>query len=387
MRDRDLRRVITLGRALTASVDIDGALPRVWFFDEINDISGWTTVLKQARDLTDFGDDTVIATGSRWAGTEDIYGNLMAGRAGTGNRRRVRQLLPMSFRDYLTATAPDLAGVPAVDVADMQSAEVQSQLVGLMFLVDAYDLAWQDYLTCGGFPRAAAEYIRLGSVSAAFSQDLLGWLRTDVDPDAPQQSLPSLLAELSQRTTSPLNLRHLADALNFGSSGMLKRRLTRMINSHAALECHQIDDHGGSIADAQSKLYLIDPLLAWIPARVGSGLPEPDFTKLTESVLAVTLARRLDDITEGRWADGDTIGYSRTASGAEVDLAPVRIPTPFGPAMTTPIESKWVDDGWRNAARTIQGKYGRGILATKSILDVGSDVWAVPAPIVALLLE
>ena len=34
-----------------------------------------------------------------------------------------------------------------------------------------------------------------------------------------------------------------------------------------------------------------------------------------------------------------------------------------------------------------QVKYGRGILATKSILNLDTDVWAVPAPLLALLLE
>jgi hypothetical protein len=51
-----------------------------------------------------------------------------------------------------------------------------------------------------------------------------------------------------------------------------------------------------------------------------------------------------------------------------------------------PIESKWVDSGWRGEARVIDGKYGRGIMATKSMLDLEGDVWAVPAPLVALLL-
>jgi len=386
MRDRDLRRVITLGRALTTSVDTTGPHRRVWFFDEISDLPGWTSILKQARDLTGFGDDTVIATGSRWAGAEDIYGNLMAGRAGTGNRRRVRQLLPMSFRDYLVSTNPSLPQPPVVHPADLQSADTQSTLRELMFRVDEYDLAWQDYLTCGGFPRAVAEYTGTGAVSRAFSADVLGWLRTDIDPDSSQPSVPLLLAELASRTASPLNIRHVTDVLNYGSRGMLDRRLNRMINSHAVLLCRQVGDDGRPLSGAQHKLYLVDPILAWTPSRTNPSLPEPDFTQLTEAVLAVTLARRLDDLTEGRWADDDTIGYARTGSGAEVDLAPVLVATPSGSALTTPIESKWVDTSWQGEAKTINGKYGRGILATKSILDLDHNVWAVPAPLVALLL-
>ena len=386
MRDRDLRRVITLGRALTESIDADGVRRRVWFFDEISDTPSWTTVIKQARDLSGFGDDTVIATGSRWAGTEDIYGNLMAGRAGTGGRRRIRQLLPMTFREFMAATTPQLPRPPAVHPADLQSANARQALAELAFLVDDYDLAWQNYLTSGGFPRAVAEYTKTGGVSDSFSQDLLGWLRTDIDPESPRESVPLLLAEISQRTATPLNLRHLAETLDYVSRSSLNRRISRMVNSHAALRCHQVNAEGRAVAGAQYKLYLVDPILAWTPANVSPGLPEPDFTKLTESVLGVALARCIDNLDEGRWADEDTVGYSRTTSGTEIDLAPVRVPTPSGPTMTTPIESKWVDTGWLSEARTISRKYGKGILATKSILDLDHDVWAVPAPLVALLL-
>jgi uncharacterized protein len=70
---------------------------------------------------TAFGGDTVIATGSRWAADEDIEGNLLAGRAGTGPGRRTRLLLPMTFRDYLAASRPELARPVPVHVSDLQT--------------------------------------------------------------------------------------------------------------------------------------------------------------------------------------------------------------------------------------------------------------------------
>jgi uncharacterized protein len=110
-------------------------------------------------------------------------------------------------------------------------------------------------------------------------------------------------------------------------------------------------------------------------------------THLTEMTLGVTLARAVDDLDEGRWLSADTIGYSRTLSGNEVDLSPISLPTSAGVSTSVPIECKWVDRGWRSEAKTIDGKYHRGILATKSVLDTGSHVWAVPAPLIALLLQ
>jgi hypothetical protein len=109
-------------------------------------------------------------------------------------------------------------------------------------------------------------------------------------------------------------------------------------------------------------------------------------TGLTEMAIGVSLARTIDTLEEGRWLSADTRGYSRTKSGNEIDLAPVSVPTSAGVDATVPLECKWVDQGWRSAARTIDGKYGRGILATKSILDTSANIWAVPAPLIALLL-
>ncbi len=211
--DRDLRRVLTLGRDLTRVVDVSGQQRRVWLLDEVSDITGWARILKAARDGTAFGDDSVVITGSRWRREEDIEGNLLVGRAGANGQRRVRILLPMTFRSFLEATRPQLVRLDPVHPADLQSPATAVGLEALAFDVDAYDLAWQTYLTCGGFPRAVGEYERNGDVSEAFLQDLFAWLRSDVDPDSPPQSLLLLLEELSSTMTSPMSVRAMAEAL------------------------------------------------------------------------------------------------------------------------------------------------------------------------------
>ncbi|MGH3261471.1 MAG: hypothetical protein ACRDNS_05700 [Trebonia sp.] len=83
---------------------------------------------------------------------------------------------------------------------------------------------------------------------------------------------------------------------------------------------------------------------------------------------------------------GDTIGYVRTGSGQEIDFGPVAVPGPNGSQWTTPIEVKWVADGWRAEARTIEGRYHSGIVATRSVTRLDTPAWAIPAPLLALLL-
>ena len=384
---RDLRRVLTLGRELTRVVDDgDTPTPRVWLFDEITSITGWTTVLKAARDSTALRSDTVVATGSRWSAHDDVEGNLMTGRSGSSSSRRIRHLLPMTFRAFLAATREELPRPSPVHPVLLQAGEVVAGLESLRFVVDEYDLAWQDYLSCGGFPRAVAERRRQGDVSVSYLRDLAGWLRSDVDRDAPPESIPLLLEGLVRRSTSPLSMREAAADLGY-KADPFQLRVQRLVSGFAALVCHQHDDGGRRLAGSLSKVYLTDPLLAWLPSRLRAGCAEPEMTALTEACVGVALARAIDSLDEGRWASGDTIGYVRTGSGNEVDLGPVSVPSPAGALRTVPIESKWVDANWRSEGRVIEGKYGYGILATKSILDISTAVWAVPAPIVALLLN
>lgn len=385
-RPTDLRRALTLGRDMTKVVDRTGVRRRLWFLDEVSAVDGWTATRKSARDGTSFGDDTVVVTGSRWSDAADIEGHLLAGRAGTVPGRRLRHLFPMNFRDFVAVTRPELVRPDAVHPSDLQSPAVSAAIDEIAFDVDAYDLAWQDYLTAGGFPRAVFEHTSNGAVSDTYLRDLAGWLRRDLgEEDGAADSLPLLLDTVAFRSTSPLNVATTSAHLGY-TADIFRRRLARLVSSFAAVWCPQRHDNGRTIPGSQSKLYLADPVLAWLPSRLRSGCPDPAFTMLSEAALAVALARRVDDIQEGRWTANDTIGFARTASSNEINLAPVALPTDAGRGWTTPIESKWVGTGWRSEARVIEAKYGAGIVATKSILDLDYATWAVPAPLVALLL-
>ena len=220
-------------------------------------------------------------------------------------------------------------------------------------------------------------------MSTAYLNDLRSWLRADVDPDRPQDSAPRLLDGLSQRATSPLNVTAAATAHGYPSRDILVRRLNRLVSSHAALWCPRREAEQ-AVAGAQAKLYLTDPLLATLPSRLRTAAG-PDMTRLTEMAIGVALARAIDDLEEGRWVTGDTIGHARTSG--DVDLGPVTVPSANGPATTIPMESKWVEQGWKGKARTIDAKFGHGILATKSVLNTTGRTRAVPAPLLALLLQ
>jgi len=269
MTAQDLNRVAILGRDLTRSVN---PAQRIWLLDEVTGVKGWTGTIKFLRDNTPFGDDTVVCTGSSWDAGAEVERDLFAGRAGTATTRRSRLLLPMSFRDVLAATERDVPAPGPVQPWDLQGPTVATAAAAVELDIDELDLAWQAYLTSGGFPRAVAEHHRAGEVSDAFLSDLVAWLHQDVDPEAPADSVPLLLAGLHQRSSSPLNRAKTATALNYRTRQTFDLRLTRLTRSLAA-QCHQVDDEGRRVVGAQSKLYLTDTLLAWLGPRLRAGLP------------------------------------------------------------------------------------------------------------------
>lgn len=384
---QDLRRAFVLGREETRSVDLSCSKRRVWLLDEVSGVPNWTTTLKGLRDQTLVGDDTVIATGSRWLGREDVTADLLAGRAGSGDHRRLRHLWPMSFRDFAASTGRDLPDLPAAPLWDLQSPETRAVLESCRPFVDEFDLAWQAYAHSGGFPRAVHEYMTLGGITPGYARDLEAWLIADLAEDESPDSVAFLLSGLLGRATSPLNASKAARDLGYSTTVQFERRLTRLKSTFAALECPQRDTKGHRIARTQSKIYLTDPILAWLPSLLSSGLPSPDLTAVTEMTLGTQLAQALDSFEEGRWVNGNTIGYARTDSGREVDFCPVSIRTPAEDSMTIPLEGKWVPNAWRPEALVMENKYGRGILATRNIIDTDNPTWAVPAPVLALLIR
>ncbi|MGO9559400.1 MAG: AAA family ATPase [Acidimicrobiales bacterium] len=383
MRAADLNRVAKLGRDLTRSV---GDVPRVWLLDEITGVRGWTQTMKYLRDNTDLARDTVVCTGSSWDETSEVERDLFAGRSGSSSARRSRILHPMTLRDVLAATRPGIPSPTTVAAWALQDREAREAVREIEFFVDELDLAWQAFLTTGGFPRAVAEYHRQGEVSDAFLQDLASWLHRDVDPDAPPDSVPRILSEVERRQTSALNRKQFAQDLDYTSRQNFDLRLNRLVRSFASIWCHQVDESGDRVPGAQSKLYLTDPLLAWIGPRLRGGLPAPDFTRLTESCIGVAIARSMDVREPGRWMADDSIGYLRTGHG-EIDFAPVPVLGPAGTLRTVPVESKWVSTGWRSEARTMEAKFSAGVVATRAIVNFEHPAWAIPAPALALVLE
>lgn len=161
-------------------------------------------------------------------------------------------MFPMSFAEYVTTTRPYLAHPDTIHPANLQTADTAVALEGSSFVVDDYDLAWQAFLSSGGFPRAVHAFETSGRHDLGYVEDLHAWLRRDIDPDGAQESVLLLLDALSSRATSPLDRSGSASDLGYASKTIFERRLSRLVSSFAALWCPQRDERGRSVAGTKA---------------------------------------------------------------------------------------------------------------------------------------
>jgi hypothetical protein len=136
----------------------------------------------------------------------------------------------------------------------------------------------------------------------------------------------------------------------------------------------------------QRKLYFLDPLVARSPELV-CGRTHIEIAKLNEQqVGVVALLHWCETVRRGSVRFDEWIAHYRSPSG-EIDFTG-RCPDTLLRMM--PIDGKDVSDSWRRHALGIgNSALGRGILATRDVLDVTPDspVRAVSASFIAYALS
>jgi predicted AAA+ superfamily ATPase len=373
----DLARLVRAGRD-TLTRGLDG--PRYWFLDEITSVKGWPAAVKSLRDNTAFAEDCVVLTGSS-ARDLDVARKELAGRRGPV-RDSDRLLLPMSFRAFGDAVGMhDLPALPAVSPARFLDRETDQAIYELTPWLDDLASTWELYLRVGGYPRAVADHLKYGSVQPDFLDALWDVVAGDAlrSADMPAVVVHALLVRLTKNLANPLNMSTVRDEIGVQSHETAANRVRALVFNYIVWPCHQRGNHNLPNLDAQSKYYFTDPLFARLANHRLEQSPEPESSRLTEQQLGIALLRQLEREQPGTYADFAGAMYIKTSS-KEVDFA--------GPAIgQLGFEGKYVDGGWRQEARTVRSQFGRGVLATRSVLDLDDDVWAVPAAIVAWLLN
>ena len=373
----DLQRLVGAGRGVLTR-GLEGA--RYWFLDEITSVPAWPEAIKWLRDNTAFGEDCVVLTGSSARDLTDAQKQLAGRLGGAGHSDRL--LLPMGFRQF--ARAMGLDGLPqpgSVRARDFMSPAVDAAFIELLPWLDALLSTWELYLRVGGFPRAVSDQLAYGDVQEDFIRAL--WDVTAGEAIRGAGTTPAqvqaMLARLTRSLTSPLAVESLRGDIGVESPHTAKARLQDLLFAYLAWPCHRREGNGPKLS-AQSKYYFIDPLMARLASLRSSGmLAEADASAITEQQLGIELLRNMEREQPGTYAHFSDVMYHKT-SDKEVDFC--------GPRLgKLGFEGKYVDSGWKREALTVRAAFGAGVLATRGLLDTSGDVWAVPAPLIAWMLN
>jgi predicted AAA+ superfamily ATPase len=291
----------------------------------------------------------------------------------------------MGFRAFARELYPTLAANLPVQVfalSDLQSEAMRRRLEPLAVYVDDVALAWERYLSIGGFPRAVADALGQVDVQPGTANGLWNVLAGDVlhVGSMSDRDVKAFLQCLVACMGSPLNVAGIAKSLNIGARNTVDSRIDRLCASFYAWRAATTHDGVAVAHAAQSKLYFIDPLIARLPSLRDRSIAAPDVTYLSEQQLGVCLLRSIAQTDHLPILDEAAVLVQRNPrTGAEIDFV--------GPLLHTPIESKYVSQKWRKERKALDEHYGRGILATRDILDVGEEIWAVPAGLLAWMVE
>ena len=364
----------------------DGLMPerghRYWFIDEITGITdGWPERIKWLRDNeARFRADTVVLTGSSAA---DLTGatKALAGRRGEAATPD-RVLLPMGFRSFtrlVSSEAPPL-DLPQSGslrrVSDINHDALKDALLELAPWQDVLIRSWENYLGCGGFPNAVAHYAATREEPSALRRSLVDVIHGDAfrRADWSQSQSTDLLRRLGTGLCSPLNVASLASDIGI-AQGTMKRRLDELREAFVVWPCYREHDLRPKLG-AQPKVYFTDPIYATLAPDAAV-----DFSRLSQQQLGMALLRAAERESPGAHVEFDRVLHHRTATRKEIDFVGPR----FGGIA---FESKYVDGGWRRDALTLRASPWRGIVATRSEMDVTDpDVMAVPVALLAWLLD
>lgn len=374
---QDLRRTFRVGESITR-----GAWgTKWWLIDEITSIGrGWSSVVKDLRDDTPLRRDCLVLTGSSSRELREATKDL-AGPRGPAAGSSDRLLMPIPFRDFcgLVGGLQHLPSIAAIQPREMMEREARDAISELSFWTNDLVDAWELYLRCGGFPRAVRDLIETGDVTPAFIQDLWDVVRGEAirATSLGDADLLNLLARITQNLCSPLNASAVARDVGLGSHHAVNDRINDLVFAFQTWKCHQTDTHGRPNTNTRRKVYFVDPLITRIPSVRHQAYRPPDVSRISEQQLGLSLLRAAAGGQADAFMAAGEVMYERTST-AEIDFV--------GAAIGVPFESKYVERNWKGETRAIAARYGRGIVATRNVLDTDGPIWAVPASVLVWLL-
>lgn len=376
-----LERPRDLVAALREYLDDEGPQPGnpsgrcVILLDEVTRIENWAGALRGLVDNGELRSTTIVATGSH---TRDLRkgGERLPGRRGGGGERDL-ELLPLSFREYVTLVDPSVPLPPTLTALTADAVRSIPWLHGAER--GRLDALFQRYLSTGGFLIAINDVAAHGAIRAdtfeLYREAVIGeFTRAGMR----ESYLREVVNWLSRHLGQEFDYRDIAASTDIGSKDTARNYVDHLVATYVATVYYRAQ----SLVDpapafrGPKKLHAIDPLWWHLVRGWAASDPDPwpaslaslqnpiDVGHLVESVLAVHLRR----------AFGDRTFYWRPDGGNEIDFV-------IAPPTTTValIEAKYQRSIGEHDTRALT-RAGGGVIVTRDQEgDLGGGtVYAIP---------
>jgi uncharacterized protein len=353
----------------------EGDGPWYLFLDEVTALPDWQRGVKFAWDHGLIRDDFVLCTGSssHRMGTEQLPGR----RGGGKNFLQ----LPVSFRDFCRVVAGMELPAGTLAVEDWIRGDPPAVAKKLHLRLARLNDALGTYLRVGGFPAALRDDRATGSVSAATIDALWALIANEIrsarlDPAAALKLVERVGASLG----STLSWQSAAAAMGVASHHTAQGYVRSLAESFTLLVVYHWSVGGGFEPQKQRKVYFLDPLFAHVPsAALGlPGMASDD--GMLEGVVASALFRSAGEHLVQVDPTLGALGYWRSREGREIDFVVDAFSE--GARGRIPVEVK--GDGAtavRSAVTSIERSFGRGIVLTRTRLDLSGPARLVPASV------
>ena len=238
--------------------------PKVYFFDEIQNIARFETFVRRLQD----DGKKVIITGSNASLLSKEFGTRLTGRY------KPFEIFPFSFPEYLR-----FKGIyPGKDWSYKTQKRVQVKK------------AFNEYLSSGGFP----EYLKTGD--REYIKDVFdNILYRDVIARysiKKQRVIKELVGILATNISSTFTYNSIKTTLNLGNSITVKEYISYLANSYFFFEVPKFDFSLRRSLNAPKKIYLIDTAFNQVAGFNFS----PNSGKNLENVVFIELRRRKKEV-------------------------------------------------------------------------------------------
>ena len=185
----------------------------------------------------------------------------------------------------------------------------------------------------------------------------------------------AFMRRIAQGLCAPVNISAVADDIGVSSSSV-RRRLDELREAFVVWPCYREDALRPKLS-AQAKVYFTDPRLRTTRGRRAPRRKRPVRAATGDGALA-----QVSSVIE-RAATWASTAFCTIKPGPRKEIDFV------GPDLGGwAIESKYVDGRWRRDAQTLSASEWRGIVATRSELNLDDpEVAAIPVAMLAWLLD